>query len=296
MSKLEKMLANNGSNMRESMGAQSGPVVQGRSGPPERLKGIKGRSDVATIPLSKLERDPEQPREEFDLLELDRLADSLKAHGQIQPIAAWWDEEASVYRIAAGERRWRAARIAGMEAITVSILPARPESGHLLVLQLVENLHRSDLRPLELARAFRKAIDANGWTASRLAVELAQTETVISKALSLLNLPTEVQAHVEAGELSRATAYEVTKLRDPAQQIEVATEAVAKGLKRDEVSAAVKARNGSAPGRAGVYRFRVGAGTISVAGVESREAALDLVRELAGQAEAGEGADVQQAA
>jgi ParB family chromosome partitioning protein len=245
MSKLDQLRAAGQATAAESMGVRPQGVgspagFPGKVGPPERLRGVTPRSDVATVPVSKLERDPEQPREEFDTAELDRLADSLKQHGQVQPIAAWWDEEASVYRIAAGERRWRAARMAGLEALAVTILPSRPKDGKLIVLQLVENMHRSDLRPIEQARAFRKAIDANGWTANRLASELAITESWVSKILALLNLPEPIQAKVESGEMSGATAYVLSKIEDPEAQAEVAERVVAEGLSRAETIEAVR--------------------------------------------------------
>jgi ParB family chromosome partitioning protein len=243
MSKLEKLMAAGGANVSESIGrgVPSSPALIGNfTGQPERLKGIAKRTDLASIPVAKLAPDPEQPREEFDAGELDRLADSLKSHGQIQPIAAWWDESESVYRIAAGERRWRAARIAGLEALVVTILPARPEESRLRVLQLAENLHRDNLKPMEQAKTFRKIMDLNGWSATRLAREMSITDGMVSRTLALLTLPEQIRSQVEDGTLPGATAYVISRLDDPQSQAEVVARVVSEGLSRDETAEIVK--------------------------------------------------------
>ena len=259
MSSKIEMLRSQRGNVVESMGG--GMTVTPASvgtgaGGPEHLRGLTRQSNVAKVPLGKLAPDPEQPREEFDPGELDRLADSLKSHGQIQPIAAWWDAADSVYRIAAGERRWRAARIAGLEALTVTILPARPEDGRLKILQLAENIHRDGLKPMEQARAFRAIMDLNAWSASRFAREMSLTEATVSRMLSLLDLPGEVRSKVESGSIAGATAYVISQVADPTVQLQVAERVVSEGLSRDETIEAIRRVT---PGKATAARGR-GAG------------------------------------
>ena len=145
--------------------------------------------DAALIPTDKIGPDPDQPREEFDPDELQRLAESLQTRGQLQPITVYWEEGRGLYVIVCGERRWRAAKLAGMTTMTATILARAPEPGERLALQLIENLLRSDLRPVEEAKAYRQLMRLNGWNAAQLSRELAVTESKVTRAMALLELP-----------------------------------------------------------------------------------------------------------
>jgi ParB family chromosome partitioning protein len=274
MGKLDKIMSTMGENIAQSMGAGQGGLSHGDSGPrppatPTRLQGIAKARNTAEIPIGRIVRDPNQPREEFDPDGLRRLAESLKAKGQLQPIRVRWDEGRGMYVILCGERRWRAAEIAGMATLTCVIHEGPPEPGELLALQLIENCLREDLRPIEQALAFRQLIERNGWSARQLARELALTQSSVARALSLLDLPEEVQQMVDEGAIAPATACEVGRLDDPGDQVEVANEVVRKKLTRDQAVDAVKSRkagqrSSGAPGRARKVEYRVEGGTVAV--------------------------------
>jgi ParB family transcriptional regulator, chromosome partitioning protein len=232
---------------------------------PARLQGVAKDKDAAVIPVDRIVRDEAQPREEFDAAALGRLAESLRTRGQLQPIRVRWDEGRGAYVIIMGERRWRAAGLAGLAALrcVVQEAPASPEE--LLALQLVENALREDLRPIEQARAYRRLMDARGWSGSQVARELAVDQSVVSRALSLLGLPEAIRAQVDSGTLAVRAAAEIARLPDPETQERVARAAIGEGLGRDEVAElvrAVKARRPAPMARPSPVEFDLGDGTM----------------------------------
>lgn len=242
MGKLDRMLAAGGANIAESMGVGvtrgDAPAVATATAP-ARWQGVAKSKSAVEIPLDKIARDPTQPREEFDPEPLDRLADSLMSRGLLQPIRVRWDEDASKYLIVAGERRWRAARMAGLATLTAIVDDELTDPGERLAAQLVENCLREDLKPIEQAKAYRRLMDLHGWSGIRLAGELALSQGTVSRALSLLNLPEAVRNHVDGGRLAPSLAHEVAKLASPRAQAEVAAKAVAGKLNRQGVREAV---------------------------------------------------------
>ena len=273
MSKLDKILAESGSNIDASMGAGRSPrPLHGATPPPAttgpaRLQGLVRSKDTAEIPLDRIERDPEQPREEFSEEGLERLAQSLRTRGQLQSIRVRWDEGRGVYVIVLGERRWRAARMVGLLTMSCVIMDQPAEPGELLALQLVENALREDLRPIEQARAYKALLELHAWSARQLATELAINPATVTRALALLDLPASVQERVEQGALAPATAYEVSKVEDPTLQAEVALAAVDEGLKRSEVAElvqAVKAGRQAPAARPEPVAFDLGDCTVTV--------------------------------
>jgi ParB family chromosome partitioning protein len=254
MAKDKDLLQRFGANLAESMGAgrQAGPA----SPPPSAMgkhDGVARLRAAAEIEVGRIVADPNQPRTEFDPEAIARLADSLKEHGQIQPISVRWSEDMGRYLIVTGERRWRASILAGRPTIAAVILEGERTESQVLEMQLVENCLREDLQPIEQARAFRTLMDRNDWTAARLAEALQLTGASVTRALALLDLPYTVQDAVASGELAPSVAYEVSKLQDPAEQTEVAARVVAEGLSRSETVEAVR-QVASNP------RARVGAG------------------------------------
>lgn len=243
MSKLDELRRTAGQNIKDSAGAdrvdQPGPTVGG--GAPERWRGVERSRDMAVIPVAKIDRDPDQPRQEFDEDELARLAESLRFRGQLQPIRVRWDEGRGVYVILAGERRWRAARMAGLEKLACVIHEGALAEEEKLAMQLVENALRTDLKPVEQARAYRRLMDAKGYSTRDLAAELHIAQTSVVRALALLDLPADVQIRVEEGELAATVAAELTKIPDADLQAEVAQAVVAEGLTRTEVTELVQA-------------------------------------------------------
>jgi ParB family chromosome partitioning protein len=206
------------------------------------------------IPVDKIEPDPDQPREEFDDEAMQRLAGSVQARGILQPIRVRWDEERKRYVIIAGERRWRASRMAGLATLpcVVDDRPATP--GELLAMQMVENCLREDLKPIEQAKAFRALMDLNGWSGNQLAKELGVAQSGVVQTLALLELPTLVQAAVDGGTIPASTAYALTALEDSAAQTELAARVVAEGLSRAETAEVVRRAAGRAGGARGKGR------------------------------------------
>ena len=251
MSKLEKLLQSSGANIDASMGAGRvarplhGATASATGVGGDRLQGVTRSKDAAEIPVSRIIPDPGQPRTEFDEDGLTRLAESLKTRGQLQPIRVRWSEGQGAYIIVMGERRWRAATMAGLSTLSCVVMDAPAASGELLALQLIENCLREDLAPIEQARAYKSLIDLNGWSARQLAGELAVNPATVTRALALLDLPSDVQEAVEQGTIAPHTAYEVSKLESAELQAEVAQAVIEKGLTRSEVAdvvAAVRAK------------------------------------------------------
>lgn len=242
MGKLEEMMNSVGGNIGESMGASrlSGTVPSTApkmpyGGMPPRLQGIAKNKDAADIPVEKVVPDHDQPREEFDEGALARLAESLKSRGQLQPIRVRWDEGRAAYMILVGERRWRAARMAGLSTVSAIIVEGHMEPGELLAVQLIENCLREDLGPVEQAKAFRALMDRNGWSTRQVADELAITQSNVVRALAILDLPESVRDQVDRGKLSPTTAYEISKVGDPLAQEELGRRVVQEKLTGAEI-------------------------------------------------------------
>jgi ParB family chromosome partitioning protein len=252
MSKLDELMKASRGIATESMGRPQAPAMHRPSAPaaavPDRLQGVSRTRNAAEIPVDRIAPDPDQPREEFDEEALRRLAESMRARGQLQPIRVRWEEGQGVYLIVCGERRWRAARMAGVATMTAIVMEGPVTPAELLSLQLVENMLREDLRPVEQAKAFRSLMDCHGWSTHDLARELAVDQSSVVRALKLLDLPAAVQEQVEQGALPASTAYEVAKLGDLEAAAELAGRAVAEGLTRADVVAEVRKVTGRSAG------------------------------------------------
>ena len=132
--------------------------------------------------------------------------------------------------------------------MTATILTRAPEAGERLALQCIENLLRSDLRPVEEAKAYRQLMSLNGWTAAQLSRELAVSESKVTRAMALLELPEPVQTQVESGILPPATAYEISKVEDQGEQAELAAQVVREKLSRQDTARVVRERKQLARG------------------------------------------------
>ncbi len=144
--------------------------------------------------------------------------------------------------IIAGERRWRAALRAGLEAIDCVFFEGELSRGELLAQQLIENLLRGDLRPVEEARAVRLVLDLNGWTGKQLAEALRIPASKVTRSLALLDLPDDLQERVEAGELAVRSAYELAKLEGDEARRSFADAVRQHGLPAEEARRAVRER------------------------------------------------------
>ncbi len=258
MSGIEKLKARLGGNIRESMSVESAtlpggaiPAAGGVLGGGAKFKGAARVKDALAIRLDQIVPDPDQPRKEFDQGSIDDLAASLNSRGQLQPIRVRWEETTERWVVIAGERRYRAALRAGLPTLMcIEAGPQTPED--ILEDQLVENCLREDLRPIEQARAFRALIDCRGWSHRQLGEHLHVAHGTITRAVALLDLPTDVQGRVEGGDLSPSAAYQVSQIEDADAQRAVAERIVSEGLKRDEVIEIVRratSRSANATGK-----------------------------------------------
>ena len=169
-----------------------------------------GVSDsITSLPLQKVEPNPRQPRRVFDEEELQSLADSIAEHGIVQPLAVR-DEGNGYYMIIAGERRWRAARLAGLQEVPVVVLDADDRT--VMELALVENLQRQDLNPMEEAEGYRVLMEEYGLTQEQTADRVGKSRSAVANALRLLALPDEVRELVENGALSAGHARAILSL------------------------------------------------------------------------------------
>jgi ParB family chromosome partitioning protein len=248
MSKRDELRKNVGGNMAESvgvgvtLGVPAGMTPEAAPGRPGHLEGVSRVKHLVEIAITQIIRDECQPREHFSETELDELTASITARGLLQPIRVRWHMELNKYVIVAGERRWRACRMAGLKAVPCIIHEGAMTESAILQDQIVENMLRQDLRPIEQAKAYRKLMELEGWSARHLARELHIPDASVARAMALLDLPEEVQQQVEAGQIAPSVAYQVSQLDRPADQAELAERVIAEKLTREQVSEAVKAK------------------------------------------------------
>lgn len=167
------------------------------------------------LPLQKIEPNPNQPRKNFDEAELQALADSIAIHGVIQPLTVRKGDN-GFYQIIAGERRWRAARLAGLDTVPAVIIEADDEKA--TELALIENLQRQDLNPVEEALGYQKLIEEYGMTQDWAAQRVGKSRPTVANALRLLALPEDLLQMVADGHLSPGHARAVLTLKDEKQQ------------------------------------------------------------------------------
>ena len=183
--------------------------------------------EQTTLPIGKVEPRDDQPRVSFDEEELQELADSIAQYGVIQPITVR-RLEGGYYQIIAGERRWRAARIAGLTEIPVRVLEA--DDKLTAELALVENLQRSDLNPIEEAKGYQSLMRDYGLTQEETARSVGRSRPAVTNAMRLLNLSPAVLKLVEEGKLSAGHARALLPLEKDDIQLQAAEEVIRNGL------------------------------------------------------------------
>jgi ParB family chromosome partitioning protein len=191
-----------------------------------------GRQEAAgpsllNIPLDEIAANPNQPRRSFDVAALESLADSIRANGLLSPIIVRPAAARGRYEIVAGERRWRAARLAGLSELPAIIRDVA--DGASIELALLENLQRADLNAIEEAAGYRQLLEEHGFTQDALGQRLGKNRSTITNALRLLSLPDSVQALVRDGALSAGHARALAAL-PPDQAEAFARRTVAQGL------------------------------------------------------------------
>ena len=180
-----------------------------------------------TVPVTMIEPRADQPRKYFDEEALQSLADSIAKYGLIQPITVKKLDNGN-YQIIAGERRWRASRLAGLEEVPVRIIEA--DELETAEMALVENLQREDLNPIEEAKGYKTLIEIYGLTQEEAAKSVGKSRPAVANSLRLLSLGDKVIEYVEAGDLSAGHARALASIEDEEVQAKAAEEIIAKGL------------------------------------------------------------------
>ncbi len=213
-----------GKGLSAIIGASSlGPLVDGSQG--------------MEIPIDQLSPNPFQPRRSFSDEGIQQLAESIRLHGILQPVVV--RPAGTGYQLIAGERRWRAAQIAGLPKIP-AIVRELDDSG-MVQFALIENLQREDLSPIEEALAYRRLMDEFDMTQEQLSKSVGRSRPVIANTVRLLNLPEEIQNLVEQRKLSEGHARCLLAISDEALQLKIANKIIAQGLNVRQVEELVKA-------------------------------------------------------
>ena len=179
---------------------------------------------VRSLPLRRIEPNPLQPRREFDPEALQALADSISAHGVIQPLTVR-ETPSGYYQIIAGERRWRAARMAGLEEVPVLVVEADDRT--VMELALIENLQREDLNPMEEAAGYRTLADDYHMTQEEIADRVGKSRAAVANSLRLLSLSDELADMVRSGKLTPGHARALLSLKDEKLRLQAAQHIIA---------------------------------------------------------------------
>ncbi len=204
------------------------------------------RAGLAELPIDSLQANPRQPRQRFEPDALRELAASITEHGMLQPLLVS-DAGGGRYVIVAGERRWRAARLAGLRQVP-AVVRERVDAAQELELALVENLQRRDLTPLEEARAYAHLADDFAMSQADIAGRVGVDRSTVANALRLLKLPEDLQAMVEDGRLTAGHARALLAFADDAQRRHWAERTAAAGLSVRDLERAA-AESGARAGR-----------------------------------------------
>ena len=190
-------------------------------------EGSQEENGLKKLPLHKIEPNPDQPRRDFDPEELEELAESIRTHGVIQPLTVR-EMPNGYYQIIAGERRWRAARLANLSDVPVIVVEADDKKA--MELALIENLQRSDLNPVEEANGYDSLIREYGLTQEEAAARVGKSRPAVANALRLLSLCEGVLDKVRSGELTAGHARAILQLKSEKKQLEAAQKISALGL------------------------------------------------------------------
>lgn len=208
-------------------------------------------AEQLTLPISKVEPRSEQPREYFDQEALEALADSIRQYGLIQPITVR-KLDSGYYQIIAGERRWRASRLAGLTEVPVRVIEA--DDRRTAELALVENLQREDLNPIEEAKGYKLLIEEYGLTQEDAARSVGRSRPAITNAMRLLMLTPPVMEMVEKGKLSAGHARAILSVSEPSKQLAAANEIIKKNYsvrKAEQLAARIAREPRQAPEESG---------------------------------------------
>ena len=193
-------------------------------------------SGVKELRINEIEPNAGQPRKHFNDEKLAQLAESIKQHGVVQPLIV--QKDGNTYKIVAGERRWRASRLAGLQTIPVIIRDL--SSKQVMEIALIENLQREDLNPIEEAEAYEKLMDEYGMTQEEISVTVGKSRPAIANSIRLLSLQDTIKKMVIAGDITSGHARALLSIEDKAVQLKAVEEIIKKGLNVRDTELLVK--------------------------------------------------------
>ena len=214
----------------------SNSVIDFNSFEEEVTKEATEKGDVTTIPVNKIVSNPYQPRKTFDQDALEELASSIKEYGIVQPIIV--KKTISGYELVAGERRTRAAKLAGLTEIPAIIKDFNDQE--MMEIALIENIQREDLNPIEEAESFENIIKLRGYTQEEFANHFGKSRSYVTNIIGLLSLPREVKNMVSRKELSMGHARALSKLSDEDKTIKLAKRVIKEELSVRELESILK--------------------------------------------------------
>ncbi|MGN1030334.1 MAG: ParB/RepB/Spo0J family partition protein [Butyricicoccaceae bacterium] len=201
---------------------------------------VKPRGGFRTIPLRKIEPNKAQPRRTFEEEALQELENSIRRHGVLSPITVRATQN-GFYQIIAGERRWRAARRAGLESIPAMVVEADDQT--MMELAMIENLQREDLNPIEEAEGFRSLIDDFGMKQEVVAERVGRSRSAVANSLRLLSLSDEIRAMLSEGKLTAGHARAVLAIQDESKREQAAKTIAESGMSVRQAEAFAKKQN-----------------------------------------------------
>jgi ParB family chromosome partitioning protein len=197
------------------------------------------------VPIELIIANPDQPRRNFEAEPLDSLADSIKTHGIIQPLVV--TQKDGRYELIAGERRLRAAKLAGLKRVPIVIKETNEKQK--LEMSLIENIQRENLNPIELAKAYQDLLERFKITHEELGKRLGKSRPVISNALRMLSLPEDIQKALAEGKINAGQGVAIAALKTEAEQLELFKKFLSGGFSGDKAWEETHAKGGSKEGR-----------------------------------------------
>ena len=212
-----------------------------------------GSSSINEVPVEKIKANPNQPRHEFSETSLEELAESIRQIGIIQPITLRQMEDGT-YQIIAGERRWRASQMAGLNSVPAYVRTADDEK--MMQMALVENIQREDLNAIEIALAYQNLIEQYHLTQDKLSEKIGKNRATIANYLRLLKLPAQVQMALRNKEVDQGHARALLGLDKPTLQVKLFNEIKEKGYSVRQVEDMVKALNNGETVKSGRHTMK----------------------------------------
>lgn len=218
----------------------------------EHISAEEGTRNDQVLAVDQIVPNPYQPRKNFDDDEIGQLSESIKIHGVLQPLVV--RQVGNEYQLIAGERRLRAAKLAGLTTVPVRVMTF--DDQQIWEASLVENIQRTDLNPLEKAQSFRKYLDTYQVSQEVLAQRLGLDRSTVTSIVNLLLLPNDVQELIRQGQITLGHAKLLKGLNDPIKQSAIAKEVVAKGLSVKALELMLKQQRAEAEAKAAQEAFR----------------------------------------